>query len=864
MTITNEGEEGIKLSANSKTKTTGADSNLSINNANGGITIAEDAEVTNISETAKDNLTITNSGNEKISILGKIFNKKGDTTVSSTGSDSGIELGTTGLISSGAGVISLTNTGSQGVDIEGKVSTEKGDILVVNKDSDLVIGEYDSDNDNYISAIGNVIITQTNGSIINGVTDTGSVGNNQNHDLGNIDKAYKTLVRSTENLEINVESGNIGQDTNALNGKESGFGTDASTRDYTESINVNVGGFVTANATNNNNALINLRAKDSDMRINMINSDGNIILTVADWKQADQRPVPTDEAYYHGYSVLNNAINANVSNLVGRNISIISSDNIGTSSNAITYTQLTDGSISVLAENDINISDNGEFNKIEEMISKRGDITLNLDGDSEISEITSGKKLIIKSTAKNLTIYDLGKISGKNGNGIDLLYPHDDITLTGSNGLVPEQIEIYVLDTNQSDPNLAGSTLNIYSAYLKGADNGSPDVKLRADNIIAHAYEAPSSYIYTNQNPTGFDAKDGRIYEVDGTQKLAAGFNTVGVGKSMTFDIQGVSPEDVINAGKNQNSRNYHSQNPVDTISEFTNNNAFEDTVYKVHNVSLSLNSSSESPIDNRGMQLNNLYADNAYVDTKDLTMNLIDGYITNYAEFTNGNRGATGGAHTINGDYRWLNIVDNDFKRNLSNIYNLPLTAQLYTEQTGSFSLSMGDKITQKTTAPIIAYNVDNAVNTFSTENSFYRLTYKDNKIQDQSLANFVDRLEKESIDSDRRDFIRFVSNHEKGIVKVSNIIPDSDSKVLAVHDISRGGLLVTHDGSLKLNEKFLINLKYYEIDVDVEVKVVRLHSDKAGLEFVNMDEATANKILYLNMSVDADSDINVKKSEK
>ena len=99
---------------------------------------------------------------------------------------------------------------------------------------------------------------------------------------------------------------------------------------------------------------------------------------------------------------------------------------------------------------------------------------------------------------------------------------------------------------------------------------------------------------------------------------------------------------------------------------------------------------------------------------------------------------------------------------------------------------------------------------------------------------------------------------------MKVSNIIPDSDSKVLAVHDISRGGLLVTHDGSLKLNEKFLINLKYYEIDVDVEVKVVRLHSDKAGLEFVNMDEATANKILYLNMSVDADSDINVKKSEK
>ena len=102
---------------------------------------------------------------------------------------------------------------------------------------------------------------------------------------------------------------------------------------------------------------------------------------------------------------------------------------------------------------------------------------------------------------------------------------------------------------------------------------------------------------------------------------------------------------------------------------------------------------------------------------------------------------------------------------------------------------------------------------------------------------------------------------NHEKGIVNVTNIIPEGGNKVLAVHNISRGGLFVTHDGTLKLNDKFSINLKYYDIDVDVEVKVVRLHSNKAALEFINMDDATANnKILYLNMSAEAEEDIKIK----
>ena len=73
----------------------------------------------------------------------------------------------------------------------------------------------------------------------------------------------------------------------------------------------------------------------------------------------------------------------------------------------------------------------------------------------------------------------------------------------------------------------------------------------------------------------------------------------------------------------------------------------------------------------------------------------LNDAFITNYGEFRNGDRFSYGGGRAIDpGVYRWLAIVDNDYYRNISDIYNIPVTSQMYTRLTGSFALSMGNLI--------------------------------------------------------------------------------------------------------------------------------------------------------------------------
>lgn len=857
----NNGAGGTTFTANAKVNAAGGDSKIEITNTNGGVSIAESTEITNESQTSSDNVKISNSGKGLLSFFGSIFNKKGNTIIENTNAESGVLVATTGIIKNEDGDISLSNKGAQDIKVEGKIENEKGNITVSVENSDLVIGEYASDNDNYISAEnGNVIINQINGSVLNGITDEGNVGNNQNHDLGNVDKAYKTLINTNGNLAFNIQGGNVGVDTNALTGKQSGFGVNASTRDYTESINVNVAGAVSADATDNN--LFNLRAKDSNLNIDAITTDGNVMITATDWKQADVVPAPSEEEYYQGYSVLNASTDNSKANITGKNISIIASDNIGSDADKLTYNQLVNGSISAMAENDVNILGLGGKDTIWQLISKRGNLDFTLNGDAEIREITAGDNLKITSKGQNLTIYDLGKISSIT-TGDDILYPHDGISFDDGD-VTPEQLELKVIGKN--------STLNIYNAYVRGSDNGKADVIIKADNVIAHAYDAPSSVVSTKENPNGFNSKTGRTYANDITDSnasknlKASGFNTVGTGSALTFDIQGVSKDDVISAGGDVNSRDYNLQNPVvSQRPEFQNPNAFTQTVAKAENVSISLNSGENSPTDNRGMLIEKLYADNAYVDTKDLNLTSVDTYITNYAEFINGNREATSGGYPINDDYRWRNIVDNDYKRNLSNIYNVPITSQLYTDKTGSFYLDMGDKITQNTKAPIVHYNLNNVISNPDTENSFFRLTYKDNKIQYVTTTPDFEEIDKSTYLPNKREFIRFSVLNDDGIVQVSDKDTAKSSRIISVKDISRGGLLVVHDGSLKMKEKFSINLTYNDISTNVEVEVVRLGGNsQAGLKFINMDKATANKILHMNMSLQANKDVKVKISCK
>ncbi len=876
MTVTNNGVDGLNVASTGKIDN--QNGSMTVTNTNGALTVDNGAQVLNNNGT----MTVTNKGNGGAEIAGIVNNKKGNTKVNNTAgkltvTESGLiknnngllevtnsgdgilvqgdilnVLGQTNITNTNGGIIvdaigtvinnngnlNIKNTASGGIIIAGITRTDNQNINITNSDSNIIIG--DASTNNNINAVrGNVNITQTNGDILNSGVD-------------------KTLIAAGQDLNIKLTDGSIGQRADS---DKPAYSIDAETRDNTKSINVNIKGKVDIEASAKDgvadSGLVNLTAKNSDLNVDKIKTDGDIVLTAADWKQPDEEhPDPNNEPYYRGYSIKNASTDNTQANLEGKNISVISSNEIGEDGKALTYKQRTDldanAKVGFEAENDIYLDGSayGDKTNIAHLISKRGSIDFALGSDAEISEITSNNHLHILSKSKNLTIYNLGKISGGSDDFNDLLYPHDKIKLGGEdNEVVPQTVAIEVLDALGGDD--ANSTLRIYNAYVRGANNGKgefetvngntfqkADVTLMADNIYAHSYDAMESDIHTKNHSDGFDPKADTVYvdPLTGETSYASGFNTFGDGAKLSFDITGVSKDAVADANNGDSStRSYIEQELMTTIEIFQNKFTIQTgTDYRAKDVTLSLNSNNTLQQDtNRGLNINKLYANDAYIDTQDLELSVRDAIINNYAEFRNGNRFGSAGVHRPQSEeYRWLTIVDNDYRRLLDHS-----TLQLYTQKTGSFGLYMGDLITLETQAPVVNYNPYEITNLFRNENSFYRLTYKDDKLQQYTTTPGFKDIDKATYKATKRISMRFPTEGQN----IKSTVP--------VYDISKTGALIGNDLNLKVGDKVDVSILYEDIEIDVQVEVMRLQEDMAGVRFVNMSKATANKILYLNL---------------
>ena len=98
-----------------------------------------------------------------------------------------------------------------------------------------------------------------------------------------------------------------------------------------------------------------------------------------------------------------------------------------------------------------------------------------------------------------------------------------------------------------------------------------------------------------------------------------------------------------------------------------------------------------------------------------------------------------------------------------------------------------------------------------------------------------------------DKRQTMRFNVN--------SNNIPLSlapNDQVASVVDISRGGVAVTHNETLKVGDVVPVQITYGDVQINTDIKVVSATKNRAGAEFVNLDEATANNILYMNILIE------------
>ncbi len=95
-----------------------------------------------------------------------------------------------------------------------------------------------------------------------------------------------------------------------------------------------------------------------------------------------------------------------------------------------------------------------------------------------------------------------------------------------------------------------------------------------------------------------------------------------------------------------------------------------------------------------------------------------------------------------------------------------------------------------------------------------------------------------------DKRQYMRFNINNAGVPVAF-----EGTDKISSLVDISRGGIAVRHNSSLKVGDVIPVHISYGDIDINTNVKVVMATDNRAGAEFVDLDTATANRILYLNL---------------
>jgi hypothetical protein len=103
-------------------------------------------------------------------------------------------------------------------------------------------------------------------------------------------------------------------------------------------------------------------------------------------------------------------------------------------------------------------------------------------------------------------------------------------------------------------------------------------------------------------------------------------------------------------------------------------------------------------------------------------------------------------------------------------------------------------------------------------------------------------------SVDAvDKRQFTRYSVADNRNPIAM-----EQTNGIEGLLDVSRGGISVKHNNTIKVGDVLPVHISYGGLDIKADVKVVSASSNRAGAQFVNLDPQTANQILYLNMVLD------------
>ena len=717
--------------------------NGTVTNNKGTLKMTNNNGAFNVNGTVRNNGTttnLTNAGADGLNVTGTVYSN-GDLTMTNTGAK-GINLASTGRVN-GDNNIYINNNSKGGVNVKGLVNGQK-DVNITSENGNVVIGD-NTENDNYITAGDNININVNNGSILNEGSAT----------------KVKTLLKANKNLNMYVTDGTIGtevQQDGAISGSTGIGPKNQGSRDFSKSINANIGGNVTAkttkNATTANNLVINYAAIDSDMNINSIKADGRVILTVDDSSHANGGAASGTR-----YNMLDaNKTKGNV-NVEGTGISLISNGSIGTKDNKVTFVQTdaANNKMDALANENIYLRENSfdaygrdnetKLNTVSTMIAREGDLDVEFAGDTTIDNITAEGDMKIVTRGQKMHIKNLGHIKDSAVTPEDYFGPRDyglrdnpnlpngGYTGEYENEALPNNVIVKALDINhnirKTEKTLDGgyeawanSTVRIDNAVL---DKGKLDIT--ADEIYANG-------IHATFNKDGFTkVKDPTTNKVQGTPDGVEGIPTG----------HAVRPGDVTDTGRGETERNYYYP-AGDGDGTFKG----EDS---------------------------NVDPDDGIVDATPL---------------------------------------------------EIPDTPEPPTPPDPPEPPIPPDP-PEPPVPPTPDPEPDPTPNIPDGDGS---ITYTQRKGEDN-----IDNI-------DKRQYMRFNVADTKNPVAL-----EKSSKIDGLLDVSRGGIAVSHHNDLKVGDVVPVHLTYGDLDIKTNVKIVTATTSRAGAMFVDLDQATANKLLYLNI---------------
>ena len=706
--------------------------NGTVTNNKGTLKMTNNNGAFNVNGTVRNNGTttnLTNAGADGLNVAGTVYSN-GDLTMTNTGAK-GINLASTSRVN-GDNNIYINNNSKGGVNVKGLVNGQK-DVNITSENGNVVIGD-NTENDNYITAGDNININVNNGSILNEGSAT----------------KVKTLLKANKNLNMYVTDGTIGtevQQDGAISGSTGIGPKNQGSRDFSKSINANIGGNVTAKTTKNsttaNNLVINYAAIDSDMNIDSIKADGRVILTVDDSSHANGGAASGTR-----YNMLDaNKTKGNV-NVEGTGISLISNGSIGTKDNKVTFVQTdaANNKMDALANENIYLRENSfdaygrdnetKLNTVSTMIAREGDLDVEFAGDTTIDNITAEGDMKIVTRGQKMHIKNLGHIKDSAVTPEDYFGPRDyglrdnpnlpngGYTGEYENEALPNNVVVKALDINhnirKTEKTLDGgyeawanSTVKIDNAVL---DKGKLDIT--ADEIYANG-------IHATFNKDGFTkVKDPTTNKVQGTPDGVEGIPTG----------HAVRPDDVTDTGRGETERNYYYP-AGDGDGTFKG----EDS---------------------------NVDPDDGIVDATP------------------------------------LEIPDDNPTPPDPPEPPVPPTPDPEPDPTPNIPDGDGS------------------------------ITYTQRKGEDN-----IDNI-------DKRQYMRFNVADTKNPVAL-----EKSSKIDGLLDVSRGGIAVSHHNDLKVGDVVPVHLTYGDLDIKTNVKIVTATTSRAGAMFVDLDQATANKLLYLNI---------------